>query len=251
MRARAILGAGLTALVLLCAGSSGAEDGRKVVLAGGAEIEVARAAVQGGLVYLTLADGRMQAYPVGDVDLVASGLAPAAGAESVKDAEKAVRPRSMTEAQSRTTGKARLAITDDDVAHVRRDRRRPGGGDEGEEEAEGAANAPRAALLVSGLSQEINRGLLNLSGTVQNSGSKPVSTITLEARAENAEGGTAGHGTTVISQQLEPEQSVSFTMSFPVDGAVTNVRVRASAAIADFEMEPVEPPAAEAGEPGI
>ena len=208
-----------------------------VVLKVGATLEVEKAQVQGTRVFLTFANGRMQAYPVDEVDLEASGLAPKEDA----DADR-VRPRtklvSLSDAVSPEAAESRLKVTDDDVQHVR-----PGlqVTDE-EEEGERKPSTAGASLLVSGLSQQITGSMVDLSGTVKNNGGKPVSLITLEALATDREGNQVGRGTTVISSELAPDASIGFTMSFLLSGEVGDIRVRASAAIANFDLTPVQPP---------
>jgi hypothetical protein len=221
-----------------------------LVFEGGTTLEAAEARIQQGYVYVTFADGRMQAFPTSDVDLVASGLVKAepSGAEAAP--EQPVRPQGLAAAQAAPATGSRLEITDEDVQHVRR-ASGPEPAEEGADEsgAEGSGGST-ASLLVSGLGQELVGGVLNLSGQVTNNGGKPVTTITLEARAVDADGGTAGSGSTTISQQLDPKASVGFTMSFPVEADVANVRVRASAAVADFDFSQIEPPTSAPAEEG-
>jgi len=210
-----------------------------VVLKAGPTIEVEKAEVEGGRVLLTLANGRMQAYPVEEVDLAASGLLPTEDAQGA-----AATPRkklvSLSDAVSSEVTEARLKVTDEDVLHVIPGSEVKAEGAEGEgEQKPGAATA---SLLVSGLSQQITGSMIDLSGTVKNNGGNPVSSITLEALATDKAGNQVGRGTTVISSELAPDASLGFTMGFPVSGEVADVRVRASAVLADFDLTPVQPP---------
>jgi len=230
-----------TALVVLAflAATVAVVSADTVVLKAGTTLEVEKAQVQGGRVFLTFANGRMQAYPVEEVDLEASGLAPKEEAEDTaeKPHKKLV---SLSEAVSPEGAESRLMVTDGDVQHVR-----PGAAaeaQEGEGEGEAKPGAAAASLLVSGLSQQITGSMVDLSGTVKNNGGKPVASITLEALATDREGNQVGRGTTVISQELAPNASIGFTMSFPLSGEVGDIRVRASAAVADFDLTPVQAP---------
>ncbi len=248
MRAKLLVLAALVVLIAAVGASAEtAASTTRVVLVGGSTIDVASASIQGGYVYLTYPDGRMQAYPSTDVDLVASGLVPTEANADESEPARPVRPEGLAAAQSRASGAARMEITDDDVQHVRRVSI---GEDEGGESDEGDAGdtGATASLLVSNLEQQVSSGNVTLTGTVSNNGAKPVSTITLEARATDRGGATVGTGSTVIPQQLEPKGSVGFTLSFPVEGEASAIRVRASAAVADFDFQEVAPAANESGE---
>jgi hypothetical protein len=240
MRTRALV---VMILSVVVAAPVFAQDTQSLVLNNGSTMEAAEVSLQQGLVYVTFANGRMQAYPAEEVDLVASGLV--AASEGVTEAAESP-PVGLAGAISAATEEARVMLTDADVAHVG-----PGveEGEEGEGEDEAATGPRTAALLVSGLRQEISGAMMDLSGTVTNSGDQGVANITISADAVSSEGATSGRGTTNVAQELPPGGSVNFTMSFPVQGPVSDVRVRASAAVADFEFRPVtaEPAPAEEG----
>jgi len=221
------------AAAFVAGGWASADESHPLVLKGGKTLQVSKTVVRNGMVLVTFADGRMQGYQLGDVDLAASGLVP-----SKKPAQE-VRTQStpkLSLAQRATA--ARFQITDADVEHVER----PVPGQVAT--ATGSKKqAPAASLQVSNLRQEISKGILKLSGTIQNTGANPVSSITVEAVAMDAGGKSSGRGTTVVSQQLAPKGSAPFSMSFPVSGPVYNVRVRALASVASFDLGKVPAPA--------
>lgn len=224
------------AVVCLVVGvATTASAAQKLVLRGGATVDITSARVQGDQVYVTFPNGRMQAYDREDVDLDASGLAPAAPAEKPAAGEQPP-AGSLAAARSVDRPASRMTITDQDVAHVKPEE--PGAGEKGETSPAAAA----ASLLISDLHHDLTGATLSVTGTVQNSGEKSVSSITLQAVAVSGEGKTVGTGNTTISQELKPKQSVGFSLGFQVDGPVADVRVRAVAAVANFDFTSVEPP---------
>jgi len=232
----------VAAAVLAAGGRAFAEESHPLVLKGGKTLQVSKAAVRNGMVLVTFADGRMQGYQLEDVDLAASGLVP-----SKKPAQEEVRTQSVPKlslAQRATA--ARFQITDADVEHVER----PAPGEQAPAATGGQKGAQPASLQVSNLRQEISKGVLKLSGTLQNTGANPVSSITVEAVAEDAGSKPSGRGTTVVSQQLAAKGSAPFSMSFPVSGPVYNVKVRALASVASFNLGKVPAPAAGKEKPG-
>jgi len=230
---------GLAALLAaaLAAAPAVADDrppGRRLVLDGGDVLEVAAARVEGGLVYVTLLDGVMHAYLTEDVDLAASGLAAAVGKAPPPPP---VAPPSLAAAPGRPEGvTSRFTLTDADVAHVQRSQAEPQSG-AGDATTGGVDETPSsAALSVTGLRREVRGDVLTLSGAVQNQGAKPVSSVNLVALAVDEQGNVQGSGSTTVGRTLTPQASVGFSMSFKVKGPVANVKVRASATVADLSF---------------
>ena len=199
--------------------------GQPVILVGGGSLDAVEAEVQGGFVLVTFADGHSQAYLTEDVDLEASGLLPQASAGPAEVA----RPMTLTRVQRRSENLARVVITDADVAHISTD------------SMEVVVNAPEPGkpaplpkgagvdLAVSGLRHQVSAGLLTVTGLVRNDGKEPITGLSLQAEAVNGAGEAAGTGTTDIPGELASGRSVSFSMEFPVRGAVTDVKVDAGA----------------------
>jgi hypothetical protein len=235
MQARTLV---VVCAVLLLAGAVAAEGERSVVLSGGKTVFVTEAVVEGGMVYLTFASGQMQAYPVEEVDLAASGLLP--DAPEADEAEAAKKPRSIADATAKTTDQASVKITDKDVGHVKAP---PAEATEEEADEEDAAAA--AALLIANLQRELRGSMVTLTGTVKNVGTKAVTAVTLRAEAKDREGGTAGSGTTTISDEVPPQGEVGFSLSFPFEGEIADIQIRAVAAVAAFDFSAAEPPGEE------
>ncbi len=224
---------GILFLALAASLPASAGSTRALVLRNGSTLTVSGAEVRGGMVLVTFPDGRMQAYQVDDVDLGASGLVPRK--KPAREVKTTARPQ-LSLAQRATA--ARYQITDADVKHVEEPAAAPAGAGKGEKK-----KAPVASLQVSNLRQRIDNGVVHLSGTLVNSGAKPVSTITVTAVALDGNGKPSGRGQTVVARKIDPQGSAPFTLSFPVSGPVFNVQVRALAAVASFDFKGVPPPA--------
>lgn len=220
-----------TMVLFLVAAGAAAEEVAGLVLKDGTHMVVKAASVENHLVYATFADGRMQAYPVEEVDLAASGLLP----EVVEAADKPLkRGRALADATSKPTGVApAITITDQDVGHVD-----PMAGLE-EDENEAPAGSS-AALAITGTKHQIAGNVVNVTGKVVNVGSETVASITVLARAINASGEFGGSGSTTISEEIKPEDGVVFALSFPVLGDVADIEVSARAIMASFDFMKVE-----------
>ena len=201
-----------------------------LVLADGTRLEVTRATVENGLVYATFANGSMQAFPVEDVDLVASELLPAPAATPA-----AKRAPTIADAQATVTGDG-VITTDDDVEHVTlvepaaavaEDEKKP--------------ESPATSLLISDVQRQIAAGMANISGKVKNAGRASVAFITLTATALEGER-EAGKGSTTITQELKPQAEVGFALTFPVEGLVDNIQLRAQAVVTDFDFSQLPAP---------
>jgi len=226
-------------LVCVTVGSVSAEE---LVLANGTRMEIAKASIEGKLVYVTFASGQMQAYPVEEVDLQASGLLP----EVVPEEKPEKRTRNIADARSPDTGRSGATITDQDVGHVDPTAATP----EKQEEAQETGEAvPAVSLRISDTKQQIAGNVINLTGKVQNSGTETVAMIMIIAKAVDEKGVEIGKGSTSISQELAAGEEIVFAVSFPFQGRIADIKVSAQASMANFEFmnKPVEPDAADAG----
>lgn len=235
-----------TVLVLIAGGSAlAAEGGGQLVFTDGETMAVKTMALRGTFVEVTLPSGAIQRYEAEFVDLEASGLVTKADPEG-EDSEAPTGPRgrfddAIASGEENPDG---VKITDQDVGHVRPDRRQDGDGAEAEDEAP----AERTSLSVSDLKREQADGVMRVTGKVNNTGSVPVTSISITADAQKADGTSAGKGTTGLSQTLDPGGSAEFSIAIPVTERATNVRVGASAALVEFNFEEAPSPDTAEGE---
>jgi hypothetical protein len=239
-RPRSVTAAVVLTLLSLVASAPCAVGDELLVLADGSAIAVDEMVVRGGRVEVRLpGTDQAIAYALSDVDLGASGLAPAASPSAFSSRATLVRGGFDAAIAPAADDSASLTITDRDVGHVRPGARK------GEEDAaaEGAAPARTTSLLVSNLAREVSPGgVLTVSGTVTNSGDVAVSAIAVTADAQDGQGASLGRGTTGISSTLGPGEAAEFSIAIPVEGRVANLKVSAVAALSEFEFEPIAAP---------
>jgi len=216
-------------LVLAVATTLAAAEPITLVLNNGDTIQATVNRRDGSFLYITLASGGMQAYPIEDVDLEASGLVPPADEQQPATKDKQDKASAFTKATVSEEEGAAVEITDKDVGHVRPPR--PGG-----EESE--SPKPEPAVAVEGMSTSFNQGSVVITGNVVNHGGVAVKHIVLDGIALGPADENKGQGSVSLDKTLEAGQSVGFSMSIPVEGEVANVRVRASAAVADLGTPP-------------
>lgn len=234
----------ILAVVVLVASwglAAGADDGSTLVFTDGTTMPVKSMAIKGTFVEVTLPTGAIQRYEAEFVDLVASGLV-APKKETQEEAANATGAQ-MSERNGRFSGAIAkgegggVKITDKDVGHVR-----PGAGQDAETKDEAEPGAGRASLAVTDLKQEISPGLVTLNGNVKNTGTVPVTAITIAAQATGADGKAVGRATTSLSQTLAADGSAPFSISVATSGTATNVHVSATATLSEFKLEKVENP---------
>ena len=189
-----------------------------VIFKSGEEID-ATASLEGGLVYVTLANGMMQAYDSGDVDLEASGLVPVVSGKSSFNQKPTIATLGGQRLEDRPPAKSGtlIRITDADVIHIV-----PG---------ESLTNAGDASLepklIVSGVRKQRSGNLFKISGLISNAGEGIVDSIIVRASAIDHEGQGCGQRSAEVPGQLEPGQNVRFTIELGVNNEVKDLRVEA------------------------
>ncbi len=215
----------VVAVLVFVAGGAAADPAGVLVLTDGTQLEVASASVEGKLVYVAFETGQMQAYPIEEVDLQASGLVPEA---VVADTPKK-KTRNIADARSPETGRSGATITDQDVSHVKP-------GVPVDEKAEEGEAATAVALAISKTKHQIAGNIVNYTGVVHNAGTETVSMITVTATAVDAAGVTIGKGSTSIAREVPPGKDIAFAVSFPFDGRIANILTSARATMANFNF---------------
>ena len=153
-----ILGRLIASAFVLAAWTVGLATGEVVVLKGGARIELQKPPVrQGNVVLLTRSDGVLLSVQAADIDWNATAAARnTARAPAKEDAAVQARPESPAQATraSRDGPKARVKLTDADVAHVAEEEPAPG-----EKEKKGSESRPGVArATVPEFEQQTARG---------------------------------------------------------------------------------------------
>ncbi len=209
-------------IIVLLALSIAGFTSAAVILKSGEQLD-ATAYLNDGLVYVTLADGRMLAYDPEEVDLEASGLTPKVAAEKPEKAPATIATlggQRLDEQSGKKTGDlpgAVITITDADVVHVA-----PG------ESPSPAGNTSEAPILVvSRVRKQRSGNLLKITGLVTNSGADTVGAIRISASAFDKEGKGCGQRTAGVSRQLEPGQNAEFTVEMAVKKGFADLKVEA------------------------
>lgn len=188
-----------------------------VVLRGGGRIELQKPWVrQGNQAILTRADGTLLSVPVSEIDLKATAAAKAAraAAKPVSSAAGALEapqesPAQAARATAREGRKARVKITDADVAHV-------------EESAEGEKKEPAAPaeggrLEVADFTQEKTGGNLIVRGSIRNAGATPATSARMTVTALDQKGEKIASGEAALSKGIvEPGATISFSATIAV-----------------------------------
>ncbi len=219
--------AGVVVISLLITAGVMAESRAVLVLTDGTSLDISKASVEGKLVYVAFESGQMQAYPIEEVDLQASGLVPEA---AVKEVRRKNVP-TIADARSPDTGRTGTTITDGDVSHVKPSEQTP----EIEETKEGET-APPVALAISDTKQQIAGNVINYSGMVLNVGTETVGMITVKVSAVNDKGVSIGEGSTTITREVVSGNSVAFAVSFPFEGRIAEIITGARATLANFSF---------------
>ncbi len=194
----------------------------EVILTNGEEID-ATAYLEGGLVYLTLSNGMMQAYDPDDVDLEASGLVPIIVQRSGHSSPSNQKPTMATlggprlKERSLAKDDTLISITDADVSHVVPKRSQTDAGE--------SLKAPE--LVVSRIRKQRSGNLFKISGLISNASAKVVESIIVRASAIDHDGQGCGQRAADVPGQLEPGQDVRFTIELAVKREVKDLRIEA------------------------
>ena len=193
-----------------------------VVLRGGVRIELQKPWVrQGNQAILTRADGTLLSVPVSEIDLKATAAARAARAAakpapSSKGALEAPQesPADAARATAREGRKARVKITDADVAHVEEPAE--------SEKKEPAAPAEGGRLEVADFTQEKTGGNLIVRGSIRNAGATPATSARMTVTALDQKGEKIASGEAALSKGIvEPGATVSFSATIAVGEKVS------------------------------
>jgi hypothetical protein len=192
-----------------------------VVLKGGSRIELKKPPVrQGTVVTLTRSDGTLLSVPASEIDWKATAAASAAARASTAPAPVVTAPpETPAEAarSGRTGAKARVKLTDADVAHVN-EVETASGEKEKEKEKKGSEPGSGAARLeIADYTQEKSETDLVVHGSLRNSGGVPASNARLTVTALDEKGEKIASGEAAISSgSIEPGATASFSTKIPV-----------------------------------
>ena len=210
-----------------------------VVLKGGRQLEVAGLQRQGNYFVVKHANGRVESYPVAAVDLEATRVANEVPAPPAAPAPE-LGPHSPFFGAQANPGKPVIVVTDEDVQHVVPP-------DEFEEAGAAAAKAAPPAegqvVLIDYGKQQVDDGTWEITATVINSGSSPVTGVSADVRLLDAEGKIIGSSTATMEGTLAPGQQRALTAR--VASAVEPIQIGFS-----FRWQSITPtpePAAGAG----
>ncbi len=188
-----------------------------VVLKGGSRIELKKPPVrQGTVVMLTRSDGTLLSVPASEIDWKATAAASAAARAPAAPAPVATAPPE-TPAEAARSGragaKARVKLTDADVAHVAEVE--TASGEKEKKESEPRSGAAR--LEVADYTQEKAETDLVVRGSLRNSGGVPASSARMTVTALDEKGEKIASGEAVISSgSIEPGATASFSTKIPV-----------------------------------
>lgn len=194
----------LLLVVMLAAATAGAAS--TLVLKGGKQLDAASVQRQGNYFVVRFADGRVTSYPAAAVDIEATKAANQVPAPPPTPAPP-LGPHSPFFGAQSSPGKPVIVVTDDDVQHIVPPDEEPLPG------AKGAARPPAEGqvVLVDYGKQKIEDGLWEITATVINSGSSPVTGVAADVRLLDAEGQVIGSGTATMEGTLAPTQQGAVT----------------------------------------
>jgi hypothetical protein len=187
-----------------------------VVLKGGSRVELKKPPVrQGTVVMLTRSDGTLLSVPASEIDWKATAAASAAArASAAPAAVVTAAPETPAEAarSGRAGAKARVKLTDADVAHVGEVETASG-----EKEKESEPRSGTARLEIADYIQEKSETDLVVHGSLRNSGGVPASSARMTVMALDEKGEKIASGEAVISSgSIEPGATASFSAKIPV-----------------------------------
>jgi len=192
-----------------------------VVLKGGSRIELKKPPVrQGTVVTLTRSDGTLLSVPASEIDWKATAAASAAARASTAPAPVVTGPPETpaeTARSGRAGAKARVKLTDADVAHVN-EVETASGEKEKEKEKKGSEPGSGAARLeIADYTQEKYGTDPVVHGSLRNSGGVPASNARLTVTALDEKGEKIASGEAAISSgSIEPGATASFSAKIPV-----------------------------------
>jgi hypothetical protein len=189
--------------------------GDVVVLKGGARLDLRKAPEkQGNVVLLTRSDGTLLSVNDADIDWKATAAARNAARVPAKpEPAIAATPDTPAEAAraSREGPRARVKLTDADVAHVVEEEPPPG------EKKDAAARSGGARLEVVDYAQDRSGPSLVVRGSIRNSGGAPAANVRMTVTAMDEKGETIASGDAGISNGvIESGGSVSFSATIAV-----------------------------------
>jgi len=192
-----------------------------VVLRGGTRMELSAPMVrQGNIVLLTRSDGTIFSVPASEVDFAATSALKAAPPAPPANPAIAAPPSSPAEAARLNRPKARVRITDDDVAHTQE-----GSAPESEKKKTAGGLTP-ARVEVGEYSQTKTGDQLTIHGVLRNVGASIATGTRIAVAALGDKGETlASSEGTLSGGTIEPGQEVDFSASLKVgQKMVTSLR---------------------------
>ena len=192
----------IVAMLVVAAGA----DAAKLVLKGGRQLDAASVQRQGNYYVVRYASGRLESYPAAAVEVEATRVANQVPAPPPTPAPP-LGPHSPFFGAQSVPGKPVIVVTDDDVQHIVPPDEEPLPG------AESAVRPPAEGqvVLVDYGKQKIEDGLWEITATVINSGSSPVTGVAADVRLLDAEGQVIGSGTATMEGTLAPTQQGAVT----------------------------------------
>lgn len=203
-------------LGVLLAGSLAAAE--VVVLKGGSVITVKEPPVRrGNTVILKKTDGTVLSVPISEIDSAATAASrsiaasPAPAATPVPAATLAGAARA-----AREVPKARVRITDADVAHTEAAQQTTGTAT-GEGEAATTASAGAGRVEVADYTQEKSGDSLVVRGTLKNAGGTAATNVRMTVSAIDSKAQTIASAEAGVSNGvIEPSRTVAFSATIPV-----------------------------------
>lgn len=199
--------------VLLLVFPAAATLAEVVVLKGGAVVNLQRPPVRkGNNVLLTRSDGTLLSVPASDIDRTATAAANAAPAPAPPPV--AAPPATLAEAAraGREVPKARVRITDANVAHGDSSPAPAADADAPKETASGAGRVD-----VADYSQEKSGEALVVRGTLRNPGSTIATNVRMTVSALDSKNQPIASGEAGISSAaIEPSKTAAFSITIPV-----------------------------------
>lgn len=208
----------IIALVLLLL--AGAVTAATLVLKGGKRLDVQGFAQQGNLMVVTLANGKVQSYPLAAIDAAATREAnPVAAAPAPA---KPAGPQSPFAAAKAGQGEGTLVVTDSDVLHAAVSE---GGEDAGTAgDKENVDKGPAKVELVSYQKRPVGENEWELGVVIENAGGADAGGVVVTAHATGTDGNSLGSGTGSVAGKLEPGKQATVTIKMPAFGAANAFR---------------------------
>lgn len=218
-------------VLLLLAGSLTAAT---LVLKGGKRLEVKGFVQQGNIMLVTLADGRVQSYPLAAID--ASATSEANPAPAAPPPAKPTGPQSPFAAAKAGPGEGAIVVTDSDVAHAApRDAEETAGGEKAKEKGDAG---PAKVELVSYQKKPLGEDQWELGVVVANVGGADAGGVVVTAHATDGSGNSVGSGSGSVPGKIEPGKEATVTIKMAAFGAANAFRFDIS-----FQSIKVVPPA--------